>query len=87
MQIRYHKNFEKRFIRLSPHLKQKVLLTVEKFSKNPFEKTLYNHPLTGKLTGKRAIAVTRSIRIIFEEYERYTLVIMLDCGTHPQVYN
>lgn len=87
MLIRFHKNFEKRFQRLSPKLKQKTHETLRKFAKNPFDPALKNHALTGHLQGKRAFSVTGDIRIIFEECDQYVLVIMLDIGTHNQVYN
>lgn len=86
MRIKYHKRFEKRFKKLSPSLKDKTVLAVRKFIKDPFDKTLGNHPLAGKLQGKRAFSVTGNIRIVFEEYDSYILVIMIDVGSHPQVY-
>lgn len=86
MKIRYHKKFEKRFKKLSPSLKDKTVLAIKKFTKNPFDKTLDNHLLTGRLEGKRAFKVTGDLRIVFEEYDDYVLVVMIDVGTHPQVY-
>ena len=86
MKIKYHKKFEKRFKKLSPSLKNKTVLAVEKFTKNPFDKTLGNHPLAGKLQGKRAFSVTGIIRVVFEEYDDYVLVVMLDIGNHSRVY-
>lgn len=38
------------------------------------------------MLGKRAISVMGDMRIIFEEFNDYTLVLMLDVGTHNQVY-
>lgn len=38
------------------------------------------------MKGKRAFSVTGDMRIIFEEFDDYVLVIMLDIGTHAQVY-
>jgi addiction module RelE/StbE family toxin len=87
MRIRYHKKFEKRFKKLPPSLKKKTISAIRKFVKDPFDKTLANHPLTGKLLGKRAFSVTGDIRIVFEEYNSYVLVIMLDVGSHSQVYS
>jgi addiction module RelE/StbE family toxin len=86
MYIQYHKKFEKRFTKLTPQLKQKVKKCIERFDQNPFDTQLRNHALTGKLIGKRAISVMGDMRIIFEEQNNYVLVIMLDVGTHNQVY-
>ncbi len=73
-------------IKLSPKLKRKVVKAIEVFAKNPHAKSLKNHALRGKLSGRRAISVTGDVRIIFREYEKYTLVLMLDVGSHNQVY-
>ncbi len=86
MQILRHKNFKKSYQRLHKSLKEKVNLSIEKFYKNPFDQSLKNHPLKGKMVGKRAFSVTSDLRIIFEEHENYVVVIMLDVGTHNQVY-
>jgi addiction module RelE/StbE family toxin len=86
MIIRLHKKFDKSYKKLSSKLKQKVDFTMINFRRNPHDILLRNHPLSGKMNGKRAISVTGNIRIIFEEYDNYVLVIMLDVGTHGQVY-
>ena len=86
MQIQYHKQFEKRFAKLQPQIKKKVIVTIQQFAKNPFDSRLRNHALTGRLAGQRAISVMGDMRIIFEEHHNYFLVIMLDVGTHNQVY-
>lgn len=86
MQIRFHKNFEKRFRKFPEKIKKKIRDSLEKFSKNPLNPLLKNHPLFGKLEGKSAFSASGDLRIIFEEYDNYILVIMLDVGTHNQVY-
>ena len=86
MQIQFHANFEKRFRKLSEKLKEKTRGALEKFFKDPFHPSLKNHALHGELEGKRAFSVTGNLRVIFEEHENYFLVIMLDVGTHSQVY-
>lgn len=86
MRIKYHKRFEKRFAKLQPDIKNKIIHTIAKFSKNPLDPKLRNHHLTGKLNGLRAISVTGDVRIIFQEHNNYVLVVMLDVGTHNQVY-
>lgn len=86
MEILFHKNFEKRFKRLSLKLKSNVLKTIEQFQLNPHNPSLKNHGLKGKLEGLRAISVTGDVRIIFKESGNYITVLMLDVGTHSQVY-
>ena len=86
MHIRHSKKFKKQYRKLAPKLQKKVRQKVEIFETNPHHHQLYNHALQGQLKGKRAIAITGDLRIIFEEHDNYTLVIMLDVGTHSQVY-
>lgn len=85
MEIRFHQCFDKRFKKLLPKFKEKVLAAIRKFEINPFDPILKNHALAGQLLGKRAFSVTGDIRIVFEEYDDYLLVIMIDVGTHNQV--
>lgn len=59
---------------------------LRKFERDPFDPILKNHALTGKFLGQRAFSVTGDIRIVFEEYNNYILVLVLDVGTHNQVY-
>ncbi|MBI2638477.1 type II toxin-antitoxin system YafQ family toxin [Candidatus Peregrinibacteria bacterium] len=87
MDIRYHSYFLKRFKKLSTNLKGKTISAIGKFTKNPHDPSLQNHKLKGSLAGKRAFWVTGDIRVIFEEFNDYILVIILDVGTHNQVYN
>lgn len=86
MKIYHHKKFKKQYQKLPPVLKKKTDITLRLFAKNPFDIALKNHSLSGRLNGKRAISVTGNLRIIFEEYHDYTVVLMLTVGTHPQVY-
>ncbi len=86
MKIIFHKKFTKHFQKLPANLKTKVIQTIKKFGQNPFNQSLNNHALTGKLINLRAISVTREVRIIFEEQDNYMLVIMIDVGSHNVVY-
>lgn len=86
MLIKYQKKFEKKFDKFPHNIQEKINLTIIKFQTNPFDPSLRNHLLQGKMLGRRAISVTNDIRIIFREFDYYVLVIMLDVGTHNQVY-
>jgi len=86
MKIEYHKSFQKAFKKLDRKVQDKVLEKIKVFQVDVNHPLLKNHALKGSMKGKRAISVTGSVRIIFEEYEDYTFVFMLDVGAHPQVY-
>ena len=47
MRIVLQKSFRKRLEKLTPKLRAKVEATVLRFSKNPFDPILENHPLKG----------------------------------------
>lgn len=86
MQILRHKNFKKQYKKLDEFSRKKVNLSIKRFHENPFNPLLKNHKLNGSMSGRRAISVTGDLRIIFEEYDDYVTVLMLDIGTHNQVY-
>lgn len=86
MILKFHKNFEKRYKKLDGKVQVKVDGAIEKFVKNPHDPILRNHGLKGLLEGKRAFWVAGDLRVIFEEFDNYVLVVMLDVGTHNQVY-
>lgn len=67
-------------------MREKVNFAIERFSKNPFDPLLRNHSLSGGMKNFHSFSVTADIRIIFEEFDSYTFVIMIDIGNHDQVY-
>jgi len=86
MIVKFHKNFNKKLKKLSPKFQTKTEITIKIFRQNPHDPVLENHALHGKMQGQRSFSVTGDIRIIFEEYNNYVLVLFLDIGPHPKVY-
>ncbi len=86
MKLVYHKRFLKRISLLSAKDRIKVEETLILFEKNPFDQRLKNHELKGDMVGKRSISVRSDLRIIFEEFDGYVVVLLLNVGTHNQVY-
>ncbi len=86
MEIIYHKNFDKAFVKLTPKQQMKVDETITIFIQNPFDSQLRNHALHGKETGKRAISAGGDLRLVFEEGNNYQTVMFYRVGTHTQVY-
>ena len=84
--VDFHKNFDKQFQKLSEKIQGKVEVALERFKRNPLDPVLRNHALRGAMKGKRAISAMGNVRIIFREFDSYTLVLMLDVGSHPHVY-
>lgn len=86
MKIIRRKSFIKSYKALSKKWREKTDTTLRLFLTDPLNPSLRNHALKGKLKGLRAISVTSDLRIIFEEKDGYTIVILVCVGTHNQVY-
>lgn len=86
MRLRRKKTFVKSFKKLSVKMKDKVLRILEIFEENPLHPTLRNHALKGEYFGMRSVDVTGDVRIIFKEHDGYIEVILVDVGTHSQLY-
>ncbi len=86
MKIYYQKRFVKQMEKLQRYEKVAVTDAIDLFRHHPFDPSLKNHPLKGPMRGASAISAGFDLRIIFEQHDRYTLVIMLAVGSHEEVY-
>ncbi len=86
MRIRFHKSFDKSFSKLPSKYRVKTKEAIKLFVSDRTNPKLKNHALSGKMRTKRSFSVTGDIRVIFQEFDDYTLVILLKVGTHNQVY-
>jgi len=86
MRLRYSQRFLASLRALGPDQRRTVLHTLEWFVEDPNAPGLFNHPLQGTLTAKRAISADTDLRIIFAERGGYAEVTLLDVGTHAAVY-
>ncbi len=86
MNLRYSQNFSASLRKLEAADKTAVIHAVELFQENPFDPSLRNHALTGKMSGKRAIVVEHDLRIIFTERSNYRDVTLLNVGGHAEVF-
>jgi addiction module RelE/StbE family toxin len=86
--ISVHKQFKKHYkIRIAPRLA--LVKQFEKrytlFIANREHRLLGDHALAGELQGYRAFSITRDIRVVYRLINE-TTVLMVDIGTHNQVY-
>ena len=86
MELHFSKAFVKAYRKLSLGDQKKVDAAILLFQRNPFHSALRNHPLKGRLLGKRAISAGFDLRVIYREENEHTLVLLLNTGTHNQVY-
>lgn len=83
------RHFERRarkFLRKHPDLKSAVRETLERLRQDPFEPSLKLHSLSGTLAGIQAVSVTHSYRLILTLKVSEQEIILLDIGTHGEVY-
>jgi len=78
-------NFAKRYRRLSPVLREKILERIDLLILNPFHPLLNNHGLKGDLKGSRSINITGDWRLVYNQPNSETIVLIM-IGTHHELY-
>ena len=86
MQIRFSKDFSKKYDRVSEKIRESVSKRIGIFIKNKFHPLLNNHALRGEYEGCRSINITGDHRAIFKEDENSNLTLFLLLGTHGELY-
>ena len=76
----------RKFFRKNPDLKAKFAKLIEDIQVDPFQPKLALHPLSGKLTGLHAVSLTYSYRITLTLMMTEKEIILLDIGSHDEVY-
>lgn len=62
-------------------------LVLHKLEANPYDPELRLHPLSGKLLGKHAVSLSYSYRIVLRLVLTESEIILLDVGSHDEVYS
>ncbi len=81
--------FERRarkFLTKHPDLKPRFIQTLEQLRSDPFDPSLKLHALTGKLQGMQAVSLTYSYRITLTLQVTEQEILLLDIGSHDEVY-
>ena len=76
----------RKFLARHPDLRPRLGETLEKLRTDPFEPGLRLHPLTGKLQGMQAVSLTYSTRITLTLQITEHEILLLDIGSHDEVY-
>ncbi len=82
-------HFERRarkFLRKHPDLRSTLRHTLDDLSRDPFEPQLKLHPLSGNLAGVQAVSLTYSYRLTLLVRVTEQEIVLLDIGTHDEVY-
>ena len=84
-EVRFSKKFKKQLKKLSPALQSRFIAHLSLWSKEPFNRKLNHHVLTGELAGFHSINVGGDLRALYREYDNGT-TIFERIGTHSQLY-
>ncbi len=81
--------FERRarkFLTRHPDLRPRLVETLAQLRADPFQPGLRLHSLGGKLQGMQAVGLTYRYRITLTMQVTEREVLLLDIGTHDEVY-
>lgn len=82
-------HFERRarkFLRKHPDLRPTLRDTLDDLSRDPLQPRLDLHPFGGKLKGVQAVSLTYSYRLTLLVKITDQEIVLLDIGTHDEVY-
>jgi mRNA-degrading endonuclease YafQ of YafQ-DinJ toxin-antitoxin module len=75
-----------KFVKYHPELRCKFTATLRDLETDPFQPHLKYHHLTGKLQGMQSVSLTHSCRITLTVMVMEKEIILLDIGSHDEVY-
>ena len=76
----------RKFLQKHPDIKPKFQRVLEQLQSNPFEPSLRLHALGGQLAGLHAVSLTYSYRLTLTLQVTEKEIILLDIGSHDDVY-
>jgi addiction module RelE/StbE family toxin len=85
MRIIFHKQFKKKYKKLSEGDKRHFKDRRNMFLENPFHPLLKNHALSGEYSKYRSINITADIRVMYEPIDNET-ALFITIGTHSELY-
>lgn len=74
------------FVRRHPDLHGRLATVLRDLERDPYQPHLRHHPLRGKLKGVRAVRLTDAYRITLTVAISEKEIVLLDIGTHDEVY-
>lgn len=82
----YFTRSAEKFVKRHPELKNKLADVLRGLEKDPFQPRLHYHHLGGKLKGIQAVSIADKYRLTLTVVITAKEVILLDIGTHDEVY-
>lgn len=86
MNVVSHRKFVKAYQKLGTDQQLAIDDALLKFAEDHLDPILRDHALKGKMKGLRAFSAGFDLRVIYREKGGFIEVILLDAGTHNQVY-
>lgn len=84
MEIRFHKNFKKRFKKVPLKIQEQFYERLDIFLQDKFDKRLNNHLVDKTYPNCSSINVTGDYRAIFQDQDDVDMFITI--GTHSDLY-
>jgi addiction module RelE/StbE family toxin len=75
-----------KFVKQHPELRAKFAAVLRELEHDPFQPHLKYHQLAGSLKGIQAVSITYSYRITLTIVVTDNEIILLDVGSHDEVY-
>jgi addiction module RelE/StbE family toxin len=76
----------KKFLHKHPEIHSQYRKTLELLELNPRHPSLRLHELTGRLRGLSSVSINMSYRIVLEIEIKDKEIILINIGSHDQVY-
>ncbi len=76
----------RKFFRQHPELRRQYQKALELLELNPHHPSLRLHKLEGRLAGLSSVSINMSYRIVIEMIIREGKIILINIGSHDQVY-
>ena len=76
----------RKFLAKHPDLRPRFAETLAQLPDDPFQPGLRLHPLSGKLQGLQAVSLTYSYRITLTLQITEHEILLIDIGSHDEVY-
>jgi len=89
IEVLFENSFKKIFkkkIKKNPDTVISFLNSFQKFLKDPFDKSLKTHKLSGRLNQLWAFSLEEDLRVIFFFVENHNKAVFIDIGSHDEVY-
>jgi mRNA-degrading endonuclease YafQ of YafQ-DinJ toxin-antitoxin module len=81
----YNKRARK-FLKKHPEIRGQYTKSLQLLELNPYHSSLRLHGLQGRLAGLSSVSINRSYRIVLELIIQGNDILLVDIGSHDQVY-